>query len=364
MKNKRTLVLIVTVVTITISAGLVYLKPSLTHKPVSKVSPQAFSKQSLPELAQTKASDNLAAQVDFIRTPQTQDRANFAASLEGTDIDGALISDQKGNLVLSIAVRDFFDYFLSASDEIGPEAAIDEIVRYAQEYLPAKAAKQSIEILRNYLRYKKAELELQTQPISGNDLSDENTHSLIQEYFSKLKQVRSELFNQQTDQALFALEDSYSNFTLASLKLRSDTSLETQQKEQELVKLRSELPSELSESHNKQKQIQLKQEKISVLLKSDIDDAQLYDELLAQDYSKDHAQRLIADRQKQKIFEQRYTSYQLAKNEALQALSKQGESQSQDQQSELITQPLIKQLRNTYFVNPEDRTRAALRDKQ
>lgn len=358
MNNKRTLSLLAIVLTIIVCVVWYFFKSHAPNNSISKIDPSDVFKQELPELARPDISKDLVDQVDLVRTPEIQDRANFAASLEGTYIDGALVSDQQGNLILSIDVRDFFDYFLSASDEIGPEAAIDEIVRYAQEYLPEKAAQQSVEILRNYLRYKKSDLELQSRPIANYDLSDGDTQNLLTEYFLSLKEIRSGLFNQQVDRALFELEDSYSSFTLASLKLRSDASLTTQQREQELAQLRAALPVELSRSYSNQKQVKLTQEKVSALIKSDIDDAQLYDELLAQDYSKDNAQRLISDRQQKKIFEQRYASYRIARQQALEEITKQGKSQNQSDQAELV-----RQLRKAHFINSEDQTRAALRDK-
>ena len=78
----------------------------------------------------------------------------ISAALEGTHIDGALSSDAQGNLILNLQIRDFFDYFLSIADDVGPEQAIAEIQRYSQQYLPEPANTQALELLGNYLRYK------------------------------------------------------------------------------------------------------------------------------------------------------------------------------------------------------------------
>lgn len=136
-------------------------------------------------------------------TPKYPDILNFASSIEGTEIDGALTTDANGNLELNISARDFFDYFLGASDEVGVEVVIDEIVRYANEYLPEPANEQAIELLKNYLRYKKAEIELQQIPISQKQLTQENTIDLLLENFSALKDRRKALFTDEVDQAFF-----------------------------------------------------------------------------------------------------------------------------------------------------------------
>ena len=47
------------------------------------------------------------------QTPASLPDQNFARSLAGTDIDGALKADGNGELILDLGVRDFFDYFLS-----------------------------------------------------------------------------------------------------------------------------------------------------------------------------------------------------------------------------------------------------------
>ena len=45
-------------------------------------------------------------------------------SLAGTEVDGRLQTDAAGNLVLELALRDYFDYFLSAVDHSGLDASI------------------------------------------------------------------------------------------------------------------------------------------------------------------------------------------------------------------------------------------------
>lgn len=49
-------------------------------------------------------------------------------SLAGTEVDGQLRTDAAGNLLLDLAVRDYFDYFLSAVDHSGLDAVIEALL--------------------------------------------------------------------------------------------------------------------------------------------------------------------------------------------------------------------------------------------
>jgi len=282
-----------------------------------------------------------ALDTQIYTTPQFQDRVNFAQSLEGTEIDGALKTDSQGNLVVGISVRDFFDYFLSASDEVGAELAIDEIVRYSRQYLPEPGQQQAIELLRNYLLYKKTELDIQRVPIQQGQLNELSTIDLLSENFSALKERRKQLFDEKQDQALFGLEDSFAEYTLASLQLRVDPSLSNEQKQQQLLALRQSLPSELASSINNRNTAKQKQNTVTTLLDSKIDDSQLHEQLLEQGVSYQKAEELVSHRQQQTYFESQYKAYKQAQ-----------------QNSNLSNEALRKQ----FFTKPEDQTKAALRD--
>jgi len=82
---------------------------------------------------------NEERKLELNKAVEEHDQLIISAALKGTSIDGALKADSQGNLVLDLQVRDFFDYFLSIADDVGPEQAIAEIQRYSQQYLPEPA---------------------------------------------------------------------------------------------------------------------------------------------------------------------------------------------------------------------------------
>jgi len=313
----------------TVSAQSADIKPvSLTIEALEKNSKSA------------SVAENQVANI----TPKRLDNPNFARSLQGTEIDGALAADHNGNLILDISVRDFFDYFLTASDEVGAYAAINEIVRYANDYLPEQASQQAISLLQDYLRYKKAELQIHSVPIFEKSLTDQKTVELLSENFEALKAQRQQIFDPQTDQALFGLEDRYAQYTLDGLKLRTDGTLTNAQRAKKLGKLRDELPVDLARSENNHQRLQQEQQSMASLLNSSMDDSQLYEQLTDRGVSDQKAQELLIYRQKQAYFEQQYQRYQHAQN-----------NQSSDGLNS-------EQLRNQFFVTPENRTKASLRD--
>jgi len=283
-------------------------------------------------------------------TPVTHDQLVISPSLEGTDIDGSLKADSSGGLVLDIAVRDFFDYFLSVADELGSENAIAEIERHAHSYLPEPANAQAIELLSNYLRYKRAEFKLQQTPITQTSLSDASALGLIEQSFSALKATRRALFTEQQDRALFGLEDQYANHTLATLRLMADETTSQEQKREQLSVLEKQLPNELAV--NAQITQDQKQQQLSIerALRVTNDDSQAHESLVAQGLSEQKASELLAMRHEHQQFERSYQDYSLAKSGL--------DSNAKDYQRQ------VSALQKRFFPSPEQQTKAKLNDLQ
>lgn len=281
-------------------------------------------------------------------TPKEHDQMVISPSLEGADIDGALQADEQNQLILSIEVRDFFDYFLSTADEIGPEAAIAEIQRYANQYLPEPAKTQALQLLGKYLSFKQTEYQLQQTPISQDSLSDKGAITVMRESFESLKSSRQTLFSPIEEQALFGLEDTYAEHTIATLELMADESLSNEQINEGLQVLESKLPPELSNSFAQTRADNQRAEVVSSLVESELDNSQLHSSLLDQGLGVDKANEIIERRQQQVSFDQNYKQY----SESLSALDSQQAGFDSQKQS----------LLQRYFLSPEEQTQARLRD--
>lgn len=281
-------------------------------------------------------------------TPSEHDQLVAFANLEGTDIDGALSADEHGNLILNVEVRDFFDYFLSISDSVGVEQAIAEIERYAFEYLPEPANEQSLMLLKNYLRYKQTEFQIQQTPITNESLNDSDALVLLRTSFTDLKVARQKLFTRNQTQALFGLEDIYANHTLSTLEAMADQSTTDLQKRTKIVELESQLPPELSASFAQTKSDQQRQLNIEKITTSGSDEAQIYEQLSEQGLEKAQVDAVLSRIQQQKNFDAVYQRYQ-------------SQIRDLDNKSENYSAQ-VAELQNAFFISPEERTQAKLRD--
>ncbi len=311
--------------------------------------------QSVP-VALPAAGDNVLApltkNVAVTSTPREHDQLVISSILEGTSIDGALKADSHGHLILDIEVRDFFDYFLSIADDTGPEQAIGEIQRYAQSYLPEPARSQALSLLGNYLRYKQTEFQIQQVPITPASLNDSDALQLLRASFDQLKYKRQSLFSIEQDQALFGLEDSYAKHTLMSLELMADDSTSDEEKRAKLSALESQLPSDVSASVGQTNAGRQRQTTIETAVNSEQDDAQVYESLSEQGLEQQQIDSIISRRQQQREFNSVYSRYQQAKRDLRERVA-------DDPQ---LYQTQLNELQQRLFINPHDRTQAALRD--
>ncbi len=281
-------------------------------------------------------------------TPRQHDQSVISSSLQGTDIDGALSVGADGQLIVNLGVRDFFDYFLNTADEVGAEAAIAEVTRYIETYLPAEARLQALSLFENYLRYKRTEFELQQAPLTQERVSDADALVVLRENFNQMRSERSKLFTQDEQAALFGLEDIYAEHTLSSLEVLANEQISDDEKRSKLDELQRALPPELSGSLLETETGRQQQQSIEQLIASDQDDAQLHEQLLREGYVQEKADEIVSHRQQQRHFSTIYESY--AQERA--ALSH--ESPDYEQK--------INALRARYFSTPEQQTRAKLLD--
>ncbi len=281
-------------------------------------------------------------------TPKTHDQLVALPSLEGTDIDGAIRTNNKGELIVDQGVRDFFDYFLSTADELGPDVAISEVGRYIRKYLPQEAQLEAVALFENYLRFKNVEFEIQQAPLTQQVLSDADALGLLRKALNGTKAARARFFSKEEEQALFGLEDTSAEYTLKSLELLADENKSDAEKRQQLDALVRSLPPELQESIQETELDRNNQQSLEQLLASDRDDSQLHEELVHSGVSQEKANEIIANRQAQREFSSIYSSYLAAKAEL-------------DQQHPGYVQHL-NELRARFFVTPEQKTRARLQD--
>jgi len=155
------------------------------------------------------------------------------ASLTGTQVDGALQVDAKGNLVIDLGLRRVFDYFLATIGEENLDDIRARIALYLQQHLPAAAAQQAWDLLTRYLDYKDALAEM-----PGHDGSYDGMRDSLQQ----ARELRDALLGPTLAEAFFRDEDEYADFALHYIDQLHDPALTAQEKQQRVEALLSNLP--------------------------------------------------------------------------------------------------------------------------
>ncbi len=251
--------------------------------------------------------------------------------LQGTEVDGELKTDGAGNLVLQLALRDYFDYFLSAADQAGLEVAVEALLADAGARLQEPALGQLLGVLGNYLDYKRASLALMQQPLSAQQQArPESQLQALQQAFEGLAQLRRAHFSAAETEALFGAEEAYARYTLDSLALSAREDLSEQAKAQLQEQLRGQLPAAMRASEERQN-LALAQQAQSERLWQQGASEQQQREFLAQTYAAETVERLLVEQRQERDWQKRYAAYrdELAKlqGDGLSAADRQREQQ-------------------------------------
>jgi len=182
----------------------------------------------------TPEAQQLPAAVDTIAAP-------LPASVRGTEVDGRLEVDARGNLLISSQIRHLFDYFLSLIGEESPAVTHQRIRDYLAQQLQQPALGQALELLDSYLAYQQQLVDLESRFPVTDSLADLFARE------QAVQRLRATLFSHEAHEAFFAGEEIYNNFTLERLAIRRDSALDEQEKAQAIEALRESLPEEMQQ---------------------------------------------------------------------------------------------------------------------
>ncbi len=169
-------------------------------------------------------------------------------SLQGTEVPNGLQVDASGHLLITHALRDLFDYFLSAmGEEPLPVllARIKAFIHHAR--LPAVAEAEALHVLDEYVAYKKA---LSTLPDTA--AGPHPDHAALQAKLSVLNQVRRQYLDPEVVDAFFGSEEAYDQYTLNRMAIMQDKTLTASAKAAALANALNALPEALRQSMQSQ----------------------------------------------------------------------------------------------------------------
>jgi lipase chaperone LimK len=159
-------------------------------------------------------------------------------SLRDTDVDGALAVDADGRLLITPALRRFFEYFFVASGEESDARIRARIETELRAQLRGDAQQAAFDLLERYLAYRQRGRALAEAAAPDADLSARA---------EALRGLRRESFGEREAAALFADEEAAYADAIEQRRIASDPSLSDAERAAQLAALEARLPQEMRE---------------------------------------------------------------------------------------------------------------------
>lgn len=275
---------------------------------------------------------------------------NLPKSLQGTEVDGEIIINDKAELVPTQGLRRLFDYFLSALGEEDNQTIDARVEAYILNTTPQPAAKDTLQLYYQYQSYLKQVAELKKNDTKTDiDLNDiqqgiegEVDIAAVEKQQQQIKQIREKLFDKQAATAFFKTEDQLYEYNKHMLKIAQDKSLSAEQKQQAKHKYLNKYLKKAPNSLTK-KQIEQQANMDQLITRTEqmkergADDKQLF-AMRTELVGVEAAERLAKLDQHNQDFDRRFEQYQQQK---LEILNSEDSKSSKKQQIEAIEQKLF-----------------------
>ena len=178
---------------------------------------------------------------------------NLPAFLQDTAVEDNLRLDDAGNLMVDVAVRNLFDYFLALNGREPLSMIEQRIQAYLQHRLPPAAAARAEALLRQYLAYKLALHDMQEAEIIAGGTAD---IASVRTQMALDKSAREQHFSAQEAEAFFQDEDAFNADALARLEIITDPDLDAETRAERLAELDAALPAEQQQARAEAAQLQ------------------------------------------------------------------------------------------------------------
>ncbi|NRA23083.1 MAG: hypothetical protein HRU08_01115 [Oleispira sp.] len=180
-------------------------------------------------------------QVSLINNNAMVFKKTLPKSLEGIDLSIALPLDEKGNLIVGMVLKDFFEIYLSAMGEEGLRDILLRIQNALALQLSSPALEQGYAALKRFIDYK-VELENLAQQQPDANLSELDN---IRQQKEILIAIQQEYFSPQEIESLFAVEAEYDAFMLEHLTIQQNENLTPAEKQRQIEALAVSLPEDV-----------------------------------------------------------------------------------------------------------------------
>ena len=228
----------------------------------------------------------------------------FVRSMEGTRPDGDVKQDASARLVVDAELGHLFDYYLAGLGERGLDEIKARIERDLDSRLQPAAAAEAKRLLAQYLRYKRALVDLERGLPATSDLAQGARNRL-----SAMQQLRLNYFTAAEISGLFGAGDAYDEDALARLEINGDRSLSEEQRKQKLAALDAKLPAAVREERDAPSKVLRLEESVQQLRAQGAGDNEVY-RMRAAALSTEAAARLADLDREEAGWQQRISDYQ------------------------------------------------------
>ena len=227
-------------------------------------------------------------------------------SLHGTDIDGELLLDANGKLVINHGLRNLFEYFISAKNEEPLDVILGRIKEYIKFQIPEEPAQQAIAILDSYIAYKeKLEKVESPEGLQGERLG---TLESIKDALANRMLIRRQFMSSEVVQAFFGDEEKYDQFNLQLIDVKQNSVLTPEAKEEQIIELEKMLPDSVREMREDERKRTNLKEQVADLRKQGKSEEEIY-ELRKKELGKEAADRWQELDKKRKVWDNKVDVY-------------------------------------------------------
>lgn len=226
-------------------------------------------------------------------------------SLMGTQIPLYLQIDENGQLAVTEALRQLFDYFFKTDGEESRDTIIAR-VRELLNTLPDPARERSLQLLEQYIALKKEELELQNR--LAEDFKASGRHLDLAERARLVRELRAGQLDDEAYQAFYGDQDKRDEYAIKRMEIMRDTTLDPQQQEAALAAIEENLPADDRAVHQGEREAQQLDKRIAEARATGASDAEIF-HLRETVYGTETAQRYVQADQAQAAWDGRISTY-------------------------------------------------------
>lgn len=258
------------------------------------------------------AADTAGARVSEPARPGLADTAGYdhyrqraselgpmPTSLSGTSVDGDLQVSANGDLLINPAIRQVFDYFLTALGEESLEDIQARLAGYLSDQLPPQAARQAWALYEQYMALRDAMEQLPEHDgsVTAMRAAISQRHDMQQAYLGP-----------EVADAFYGLDMTYDRYMIERQALLEDDDLSPAEREQQLANLEQSLPQGMQQMlHDTRAPVKLEQ-RTQALREQGASEAEIR-ALREQTFGAQAAERFEALEQQRQEWDQRYGAY-------------------------------------------------------